>query len=187
MSRLFDRLPARDQRRILGLIEHGLEFERRFERAAAILAYEGEELPQDLRREVYALVHPVLNNDPEIAREEIQRIAREHAANTSDVTLAILRHLVDWTSLDAASRSAAIREELEDRQLQEMTARLEAIMAQTGPFSAFDFPWGLKRGEAILEMVAQEGFIRDTGERCHGDWHVYELVRPEEWSEASGP
>jgi hypothetical protein len=187
MSRMFDRLAARDQRRLLKMIERGLEVERRPERVAALLAYDQEHRPESWFREVAALVYPVLNSDTILAWEEIARLAREHGTTPLDVTRMILGHVVEWTSLDAAGRAAAIEKEFEDRQLEEVRARLATLSAQTGPFSAFDFPWGLADGMAFLERAAQEEFIRDTGERAHGRWPIYELVTSKDSDETEGP
>jgi hypothetical protein len=185
MSRMVDRLPADDQRRLLRLVEQGLAYERRFERAAALLAHHQDELPNDWFREVAALVNPVVNGDPARAREEIERLAGEHAADPWDVRRVILRHLGDWTSLDDASRSEAITKERDDRIMEVLTVRRAVIFAKKGPFSAFDFNWdlGLVETEALLKRVAEAGYIRATGERAYDYCPVYELVTPSDSEE----
>jgi hypothetical protein len=185
--RPFERLPADLQLRLLKFIEMDLGIDRRPDRVAALLAVGHWDTSEGWHREVNALVFPLVNSDPILAWDQIMRLGNEHGATPLEVTRAVLRHHADWPSLDAAGRSAAIQEERADRRGRELAAVLEAILAWTGPFSGVDLGpplrWSFAMTQDRLKQIEQMGFVRDTGDKRTGGWHVYDRVTSEDSSE----
>jgi hypothetical protein len=181
-----ERLPPADRRVVLALVELELGLDRRADisaaRAAALLA-------DDTRRpgsvwwseacDVIAMAWGTGHNEVD---RQLFALAHEHvgAGEQACVPRAVLAHLDDWASLDAAARAHAIFGEYLEHVRREMAIVAAAADAHGYPVAAPDLTPPLEDSRAsidgLLEHYVELGLLVVTEERRES-WPVYDLAR----------
>jgi hypothetical protein len=132
--------------------------------------------------EATALVGAALGIAPQAVHGTLAALANavaesEGLTTPRDAMRAALTHLDHWSTLDDAARRAAVADERWERITRDAVRVCAAVDRHGLPVAAPDLDrlFARSRGfrESYLRMFAEDGLLRDTGERREG-WPVYD-------------
>jgi len=178
------------ERRVARL-EHLVQARPRLPSAEELLGEEtADVLRADWATDAYAHIGPALGWSDQVIWELTATLARELGTHPRMVTRAVLRHLAEWPTLDAAGRAAAVAEERGIEWDAELLRVAAAVEAHGLPLCAPDLSppltWPYAWIDRHLQAFVAAGWLSDTGERRRS-WPVYAWAARGDRSVEPGP